>query len=563
MRVTAHGAALQAAVRDDAVRHLIAGTSVDLQGLPGSGRSVVARAVADELEDAGWQVVRVNGVLPLRDRPLEALAIAGLVARQGGQQGPTTAVAAAVQGVLAAVRGAQTLMVVDDADDLDELSTGALAAAHARSRFPVLSTSRFAPRSARTPGGLTALVQPGVTLQVGPLGFVDMQTLLVEQLGGPIDSAAVSRVFAASGGLAGLALALADGARHHGALREVDGVWCAGPELWSPELVRAIDPLLERLSAEAVDGMQALALAGTVDVTTARRFVSWEVLQELDGYRLLRFVTRGDEMVVGAFPLAIAEHFRHRVGASHLKVDEAVTSAFGASSAQRLTRPSPYRLLGSTDAGTSAGPEVSTEDDVLFNRLLLEHWHRELLLRRDEWERTPTPRTAAGLVRTMLVTGAESEAVRSVVEATPRTGDREELVSLDLWHALVLGTIEHDLERARQVIDQTRPAPVSPADDVAEPRHGVGGGRPEQHCVVVPRAGDDDVLDQVVRGRGHGVALRRRHDGVCPGLDDGQRHRARTDLRLHREDVAVQHEPQHRTGQRHEVPGRGRERREG
>jgi DNA-binding CsgD family transcriptional regulator len=453
-----HAGTLHVGVRDDAVRHLVAGTSVDLQGLPGSGRTVLAQAVADELADAGWQIVRARGVLALRDRPLEALAIAGMVARQGTPQGPTTAVSAAVQGVLAACRGGRTVLMVDDVDDLDEISAGAIVAAHTTSSFPLLTTSHHTPRPQRAPSRVPAAVQPGVTLQVPPLGYVDTQTLMVEELGGAIDSAAVSRVFAASGGLPGLALALVEGARQHGALRRVEGVWMAESELWTPEMVRSVDPLLQRLTPEAIDGLHALALAGTVDVSTARRLMSWEVLEELDGYRLLRFVPRGDELLVSLFPLAILEYFRHLgVGARHLKVNEAVTTAFGGTAAQR---PAPsatlWRLAGPADTGGRQASTSEADADIIMNRLLLEHWQRELLVRRSEWEQSPTPRTAAALLRTMLVTGAEPEAVLAVRESTPRTGDRRELVAFDDWYALFLGATEHNLEWVHAVLEQAR-----------------------------------------------------------------------------------------------------------
>lgn len=457
--MTPHGT-LHVDVRDDAVKHLVNGTSVDLQGLPGSGRSVLARAVAAELEDTGWQVVRAHGVLALNDRPLEALAVAGLMARQGGPQGPTTAVSAAVQGIQAAVRGGSTLLVVDDVDDLDEISAGAVAAAHAMAPFPLLTTSRHTPRALRAPHRIPVTVQPGVTLQVAPLGFVDTQTLLVEALGGPIDSQAVSRLFSASGGLPGLALPLVEGARQHGALRLTDGLWTAGPELWSPEMMRAVDPLLQRLSPEGIDGLHALALAGTIDVTTARRLMSWEVLEELDGYHLLRFVPRDDDMLVSLFPLAIVEYFRHLgVGARHLKVDTAVSSAFGGTQPERgPATMAPWRQVGPADAGGRAHAPLGTagEADVIVNRLLHDHWHRELLVRRTEWEHTPTPRTAAILLRTMLVTGADAAAVLAVREATPRTGDLRELVAFDDWYALFLGAVEHDIEWAQDVLAQAR-----------------------------------------------------------------------------------------------------------
>lgn len=75
-------------LRDKAVAHLSSGVSVDLQGVSGAGCSLLARAVAAELEDAGWHVARVQGVAALADRPLEALSIAGLVERQGTPKDP-------------------------------------------------------------------------------------------------------------------------------------------------------------------------------------------------------------------------------------------------------------------------------------------------------------------------------------------------------------------------------------------------------------------------------------------------------------------------------------------
>ncbi|MCL1801638.1 MAG: hypothetical protein FWG25_09820, partial [Promicromonosporaceae bacterium] len=97
----ANTATLHADLMGDAIQHLSAGTSVDLQGVPGSGCSVLARAICAEMQDSGWHVVRANGIAALQDRPLEALSIAGLVARQGGPGGPSTATSAAVQGLLA------------------------------------------------------------------------------------------------------------------------------------------------------------------------------------------------------------------------------------------------------------------------------------------------------------------------------------------------------------------------------------------------------------------------------------------------------------------------------
>ncbi|MDR0482327.1 MAG: LuxR C-terminal-related transcriptional regulator [Cellulomonadaceae bacterium] len=452
--------------RDDAIKHLTAGTSVDLLGLPGSGRSVLAKAIATEMSDFGWQIVTITGAPGLRDRPLEALTIAGLVSRQAPQQqqGSTvasTAVSAAVQGLQQAIKPGSTLVVVECSSGIDEVSSGVISVVHSMTPFPILSTSRPAPRTRRPSWQLSANISPGVTIFVPPHGYVDTQTLLVEALGGDIESSAVSRIFAASGGLPALVLALVEIARNHGTLREVQGVWEASPELWTPEMMRAVEPLLHPLSPSAVDALEALALAGTVEVGTARKLMDWETLEELDGYGLLRFVPRGDEMLVGVFPLAIIEYFRHHgIGARHLRVDELLSKALGGSSNDRpAPAAGPWHTSNPTDALqpvrlTLDGSTVGEGD--IENRLLLEHWHRELLLRRSEWEASPLPRTAAALIRTLLVTGGDPAEVMTVRQSTPRVGDPRDLVAFDDWYAIFLGIVERDLDQVRAVLAKTR-----------------------------------------------------------------------------------------------------------
>jgi len=446
-------------LRDDAIRHLTAGTSVDLQGPPGSGCSLLARAICDEMQDLGWQVVRCQGIAALQDRPLEALSIAGLVARQGGPNGPNTPISAAVQGLLAAMKGSATLLAIDDVEELDEMSAGAISAAHAMSPFPILSTSHPTPRPVRPAGLVTAAIRPGVEILVPPLGFVDTQTLVSELLGAPIDATSFARIFAASGGLPSITQQIVDSARLHGTLRLENGVWSVKSELWLPEMDRAVEPLLHHLTPEAIDGLHALALAGTIDIKTARKFVDWPVLEELDGYKLLQFVTRGDEILVSVFPQAIVEFFRHHsVGARQLRVDAAVTSAFGEDSEfHPHATPTGWGAGLPGDASSLHLVNANVDNaDLVENRLLLDHWHREMLVRRSEWEQNPTPRTAAALIRTMLITGADAAAIARVREQTPRTGNHRDLASFDNWYALYAGMVERDAASMRDVFDASR-----------------------------------------------------------------------------------------------------------
>lgn len=449
---------LHLTLRDEAVERLVAGTSVDVQGVPGSGRSQLLRAVADELDDRGLRIIRMRGIEALADRPLEPLAIAGLVGRRDAARA-STSIAAAVAAIAAAVRDGRTVLVVDDVDALDEATGGALTAAHAEHPFAMLSASTARPRSARSAHPVPVGIQPGVTLPVPALGYIDTQTLLAGLLEGPIDAQVVTRVFTASGGLPGVALAIVDGARRSGALAQSDGVWTAGPDMWTAGLERTLEPFLRPLTPEALEGLHALAIAGTTDARTARELMGWEAMEELDGYQLVRFVPRGSDVMVGVFPPVLAERFaQNGIGSRQLKVSERVDAA--------IAPPVPYAPVPAgarpyagvpdpiAEAVDASPPGVTAEP--VINRMLLDHWFQLAAQRRSEWEADPRPRTGEALLRTILVTDPDPDAVREVVQRTSRTGDRRAVVDFDAWTAIATGVVEQDLGRVRTLLDLSR-----------------------------------------------------------------------------------------------------------
>lgn len=125
---------------EDTIDQVRAGTNVVLTGLPGSGRTAVLRRVGDLLDDAGYRVLRLRGVRALRDRPLEALAVSALGADRPGRGASLLATYVAAIGASSA--SGRLAVVVDDADDLDLESVGALAAAWANHPFAVVASTR-------------------------------------------------------------------------------------------------------------------------------------------------------------------------------------------------------------------------------------------------------------------------------------------------------------------------------------------------------------------------------------------------------------------------------------
>lgn len=434
----------------EAVGLLTGGTSVDVVGVPGSGRSRILAAVADELDDRGWRPLRVDGLAALSERPLEALAVAGLASRNEARA--ESVVAGAVTQVEAAARD-RAVLVVDDADDLDPVSAGVLAAAQRRVGFPVATASRLRPFARRSPSRLAAVVRPSVRLAAPALGYVEVRVLLDELLPGRIDPGVVGRLFAYSGGLPALVRAIADTARRNGTLAVVGGVWTAAADMWSAETAPALDPLVVGLDDDAREGLELLSLAGTVDVAVARRLVAARALEELDGYGLLRLVARGDGQVVGVFPQILAEHVRHSAPAARrLRLDDRLAAAYDDYAGPPLVAPRPAPWQPEPSAPTEALPAASVEQerDTIVHRMLVEHWYRRTVERRAAWERSREPATAVPYVHALLIGGAEAATVRDVLADTPSQPDPDrELVVL---RASVAARVEHDLPAALAIL---------------------------------------------------------------------------------------------------------------
>ena len=492
---------------DEVVSHATAGTSVDLVGVVGSGRSTLLSAVGAELDDLGWTVLRVRGLVALADRPLEALAVAGLASRNEARA--DSVVAGAVAQLEAVAQPPRSAVLVDDADDLDTASAGVIAAAHERSRLVVVTASR--PGAHRMPRRLAGLVHPAVRLAVPALGYVDVQLLLDEMLPGRIDPAVVGRVFAYSGGVPAIARAIADGARRHGALALVDGTWTAAPTMWAAEMAPALDPLVADLAQASREALELLSLVGAVDAPVAQRLVAADALEELDACGLLRFVARGEDVVVGVYPQILAEHVRGSMpGARRLRLERQVAAAFDDDAGGPplvAPRPAPWQPEPSpaveAGAGTAAGGP-SQERDTIVHRMLVEHWYRRAMELRAAWEQVPSPATAVPYAQALLVGGADTATVQDVLAQTP--GDTDPARPLDVLRATFAARVAHDLPGALAILRAAAAADDSWAarfdavgDHLALLEDRVPPARPAPGATTVPAARDAAALTQVER----------------------------------------------------------------
>lgn len=447
-------------LRDDVVDYLVAGMSVDLVGLKGSGRSTILAETLGALTERGWDAVRVQGITTLADRPLEALALAGL-AHRPEPRGPS-AVAAAADAVARATRDGRTVVAIDDADDLDQASAGALTAAHARRPFPVLSTTRPRPQRLRSPYALPSEVRPGVRLDVPLLDVVDVTALVARTLGGAVTPELVARITYVSGGLPGVAVAIARTSRHAGILRQSDGLWSGVPDLTQRALSRTLHALVADLGPAAERALLALSVAGPLPVEQAAELTTWDALEELDDCGLLRTVGTDGGSLVGVFPPALAEQHRR----APLTVRGARVLAALPTSAR--PQDDDDGLAGRTWPQAASGVEAETahpvdlaepRSETVLDRVLFDESHRQAVLSRAAWTQEPTPRTTAAYLRALLVSGADRARLRDVLARAAPSPDPAETAELTRWEAQVLALALDDLPAARALL-QARAAEV-------------------------------------------------------------------------------------------------------
>jgi DNA-binding CsgD family transcriptional regulator len=400
-----------------AVGILLDGSSLDVVGGRSSGRTTFLDILASTLANEEWEVLRVNAIASLRTHPLAAVQLAGFGAALESRPGPS-AIPAVTEAIAELTRRRPTAILVDDWDDLDETSWGVIQAVAREGKSPVAISRLQGRRALLTPSGLApATTLDTFVVEMRPLKFDEIARVVVDALGGPIEPAALSRIYARSGGIVGLARSLARAAARDGRLQSKKGVWNLTRDLWSPTMRVQVEARLESLDAHERDALEMLAHAGTLDLDTAEDAISWEVLESLETNGLVRLFSSGGRRLITTFPPLIADYFRHeRLGLRRIRLTRQLNDAFEDSKADLAAEPA--QLIS---------PSATVpEDDALFVRLTEEQTHTRLLIARSNWQRSRSTATAAAYAAALLSARAPAERIDEVFEAVDGSEGRPE-----------------------------------------------------------------------------------------------------------------------------------------
>jgi DNA-binding CsgD family transcriptional regulator len=323
---------------------------VDLVGPRRSGRSTVVDALASSAVDARRTVLRVHGVRSLRSTPLAALHAAGFGVVPTAERRTASPLQQVIDALSTTLGPGPATLLVDDADLLDDTSTGAIEAVSRATRTPLL----------RTRSRMDAVSSAAYVVELEPLGYEELRSVLAERLGDPVDAGAMSRVYALCGGNVGLALALAELAVLERRLVLRSGAWCATGELWSRALRGALEAQLSGLDPAERGALERIAVAGVGDVGSTRGLVDPTALDGLAAAGVLRVVRHRGRRLIALDPPVLADHLRDRA-----QVDAPPTDA---------------AFVQFVHAAADARREAATA----------------------AWESTPSPGTALALARALM-----------------------------------------------------------------------------------------------------------------------------------------------------------------
>lgn len=422
------------------VEYLRSGISVNVVGMRSSGRSGVLRRAVELLADDGVSAVTVSGVAALHDRPLAALAVGGVEVPNAPTGGGS--LSAAVTALERRITARPSVLVIDDAEAVDQVSAGVVAAVRRRVPVPVLAASRPAGRRQTETTLITAELAPAARVVLPPLRYDAVHQLVHEMLPGAVEPSALARIATKSGGLPGLVAALVDTARRTGRLVRRDNLWLVRDGLWDASLAQAVEPLLAELDEPGLDALTMLSYAGSLDLKLARTVVPWSVLTELDDAGLIQVLESNGPATIAVFPPLVAEYLRHE------------------SSAIRRVQATEEldRLLGQHDdwrpmPNATARPESSVGAEVVWGSRFAEHWQVEIGARRDAWVEEPTAVKAVPLMIALLALQADATETDAVVAGTRPTPDEPQYEALlVVWHAVDLGLRRGELAQADRLL---------------------------------------------------------------------------------------------------------------
>jgi len=405
---------------------LLGGLSILVTGLPRSGRSHLARDVAAELAGRRANVVTLLGNKMLAERPLAALALSD-VEFDTASKASGSVLNRAVNAFAALFERPDSVLIIDNANDLDRLSTAVILNMRAQIPVPMLLVGNHDTHQDDIVTALVTASQPGAAVTLDGLPYDGIAQMTSSLLGCSVDTNTVSQIAILSGGLPGLIENIVQLARRNGNLVLRDGTWVAAGDMWDDALRFALVPFTRGLAEDDIAALTKLANAEGITRAEAECLVSASTVAKLTQRGVLR-----DDGITGVhvFPVALGESLRQDAAA-----DAAVTTP-------------PAVTLGRWPLR-----QVGLEATAIANRVKT-NWRAELSQRWACWTQDGTSDTAVPLLYVLFSDGAGDDRIATVLAKTRRGADDTLFAEFEFLTAGYRAIWQHDPAGAMADLDR-------------------------------------------------------------------------------------------------------------
>ncbi|QIM15776.1 hypothetical protein G7067_04050 [Leucobacter insecticola] len=423
-----------------AIDLVVSGESVNIVSVRLNGRTTFLAELSKQLESRGWNVISVQGLVSLSSSPLTALQLANV--QEETHSGATSALGRFSEGLRRLASAPQSVIIVDDWNDVDEASWGIIDHTRRTTGCSVVMSRLTGTTSNFTPTGLAgSAADASFVVTLPPLRFDELVQLLTARLGAPLDVATAGTIFRKTNGVIGLAVALADAAVREGHMRNVDGVWTAVEDLWSDGIAGLVEGYLEPLEGDALDALEMLSMIGTVDSNTLEELIEWDTVETLETRSYLSFYTTQSNDLVTVQPPLLMDYFLHLpMPARRRRLRAHLSEKLGGKAFPSLSQ----------DLSVLVTTEQQPGADANFARLSTERLGARWLVAKSEWEHAPSQETGLAYILALLSINDPESQVAGIFAATqtPDSGDQiavERALAYAMWIAIYQGELEAGL----------------------------------------------------------------------------------------------------------------------
>lgn len=373
---------------DRAVAAARAQRTVSIVGVHGSGRSALLRNAVRTLEQTGTSVITVEADRASTQPGATFLRFARLLGvRLTSESDPLDQVSPAVRS--------STIVAIDDTHLIDQRSLRLFEGLRKRTGI-VFLRAELPGMSMHHPDRTIAPSWPETVISMRGIGIGATSELVTEELGGEVDPAVVSRIYAKTGGLPLLSRAVVMSARDHGRIVQHNGMWRqATASFWNDDLIPLIDGILADYEPDVCALVRSIAELGDVALDIATERFDPQLTQLACDYGLIRLTQTGLGGALQVWPRVFSDRYqRSSIPLSTIwKHESALLPA-------------------------DMTPEVEGASLASLSQLFREHERRAVTATFAGWEAAPGPATAGAYLTEALGVPQERERIVRVFAET-------------------------------------------------------------------------------------------------------------------------------------------------